>query len=164
MIAARNSGCLIRRNARMRRTPSSGEAEISTGVWTSPCSFRKRPSKRYSIKSFIVVSFSSISISSTGFQKYTPAYEPHKLAWRPKMSVNRAWGPLALQRRFTAFCASPRASQIDTHFLIMCNLSLGVRRPLKQPRKSHERCCPLARASCRPGSSGGLIGGRRLCC
>jgi hypothetical protein len=64
MIAARNSGCLIRRNARMRRIPSSGEAEISTVAGTSPCSFRKRPSKRSSIKSFIMVSFSSISISS----------------------------------------------------------------------------------------------------
>jgi hypothetical protein len=143
MIAARNSGCLIRRNARMRRTPSSGEAEISTGVGTSPCLFRKRPSERYSIKSFILVSFSSISISSTKFQKYTPAYEPHKLAWRPKMSVNRAWGPLRFSAGRCCFVPVPCASQIDTHFLNMCNISLELRRPVRQARKSHRTLLAL---------------------
>jgi hypothetical protein len=40
------------------------------------------------------------------------------------------------------FLPAPCASQIDTHFLNMCNLSLGLRRALGQPRKSHERSWP----------------------
>ena len=140
----------------MRRTPSSGEAETSTGVGTkptwpsSPCLFRKRPSKRSSIKSFILVSFSSISISSTKFQKYTPAYEPHKLVWRPKMSVNHAWGPCASAPVHCFFCQSPAH---PNRYILFKHVQLLFRIKEATQRKSHERCW-LGRATCGPWSSG----------
>ena len=62
------------------------------------------------------------------------------------MSVNCAWGAACASAPVHCFFFQPRASQIDTHFLNLCNLSLGLGRPLRQPRKSHERCWPPSEA------------------